>query len=140
MDIRGVDHLNLTVRDLEESARWYGRVFRFAPVERGERDGLRWAILRSEEGKGATMLCLYERPDFAAFDPEALGERGLHGIRHFGFRIEDEAGWRALLEEEGLEHEEMSWPYSTSWYVNDPTGYEIEVACWKGGRIRFGSN
>jgi catechol 2,3-dioxygenase-like lactoylglutathione lyase family enzyme len=137
MDVSGFDHLNLTVRDLAESAAWYGRIFRFAVVEEGLWEGVRWAILRSAGGRGDAMLCLYERPEYDGADPDLLGRRRMHGIRHFGLRIEDEAAWRELLRREALDTEEMGWPNSTSWYVNDPTGYEIEVACWKGGRVRF---
>jgi catechol 2,3-dioxygenase-like lactoylglutathione lyase family enzyme len=139
MDVAGFDHLNLTVRDLGESAAWYQRIFRFELVEEGIREGVRWGILRSAGGRGTAMLCLYERPEYGDADPEALGAHQLHGIRHFGLRIEDEGEWRALVEREKLETEEMSWPHSTSWYVNDPTGYEIEVAHWKKGRIEFAS-
>ena len=32
----------------------------------------------------------------------------------------------------------VSWPHSTSWYVVDPTGYEIEVALWNEDRVTFG--
>ena len=137
MDIAGLDHLNLTVRDLGESAAWYRRLFRFELVEEGVRDGVRWGILRSGGGRGTAMLCLYERPQYGAADPEALGGLRLHGIRHFGLRIEDEAEWRALVEREQLQTEALRWPHSTSWYVNDPTGYEIEVAHWNQGRIEF---
>jgi catechol 2,3-dioxygenase-like lactoylglutathione lyase family enzyme len=137
MDVSGFDHLNLTVRDLAETAAWYGRIFRFAAVEEGVREGIRWMILRSSGGHGGAMLCLYERPGYEGADPELLGRRRLHGIRHFGLRIEDERGWRELLRREGLPYEETTWPHSTSWYVTDPTGYEIEVAHWKEGRVRF---
>jgi len=140
MDIAGFDHLNLTVRDFGESVAWYRRLFRFELVEEGVREGVRWGILRSAGARGTAMLCIYERPEYGKADPEALGGHRLHGIRHFGLRIEDEGEWRALVEREKIETEEMCWPHSTSWYVNDPTGYEIEVAHWKGGRIRFASD
>lgn len=139
MDVCGFDHLNLTVRDLAESTAWYGRIFRFVVVEEGIRDGVRWAILRSQSGQGGAMLCLYERANYEGADPELLGRRGLHGIRHFGLRIEGEQAWRELLGRENLKYEETRWPFSTSWYVNDPTGYEIEVSCWISGEVRFGS-
>ena len=84
------------------------------------------------------MLCIYECPQYAPGPPEVLGGLRLHGIRHFGLRIEDEGEWRALVEREGIPAEETRWERSTSWYVNDPTGYEIEVAHWKDGRIEFG--
>lgn len=132
-----LDHLNLSVRDFEETVAWYGRVFRFALVEEGTGDGVRWGILRSGEGRGEALLCVYHHPDFAFLDPEDLGGRRLHGMRHVGFRIDDEADWRKTVEREGLDVEEISYPHSHSWYVNDPTGYEIEVVLWAGDRVLF---
>jgi hypothetical protein len=32
---------------------------------------------------------------------------------------------------------EVHWPHSRSWYVNDPTGWEIEVVRWQGDTVRF---
>ena len=77
MDVAGFDHLNLTVRDLDESVAWYRRIFRFALVEQGVREGVRWGILRSEDGRGSAMLCIYERPEYRAAGPGAPppGER-----------------------------------------------------------------
>jgi catechol 2,3-dioxygenase-like lactoylglutathione lyase family enzyme len=137
MDVAGFDHLNLTVRDFEESVAWYRRLFRFELVEEGVREGIRWGILRSRGGRGGAMLAIYERPELGTADPEAPGGLPVHRVRHFGLRIDDPAEWRRLLERESLPSEECSWPHSTSWYVNDPTGYEIEVAHWKDGQIRF---
>jgi hypothetical protein len=31
----------------------------------------------------------------------------------------------------------VEWNNSTSWYVTDPTGYEIEVAAWDRDSIQF---
>ena len=134
MNVR-VDHLNLSVRDLDETVAWYGRVFGFTVAEEGVWDGVRWAILRS----GDTMLCAYHRPEFAFLDNEELGRRKLHGIRHPGFRITDEARWLRTIEREGLTVEEIVHPHSRSWYVYDPTGYEIEVVAWKNDRVAFES-
>jgi catechol 2,3-dioxygenase-like lactoylglutathione lyase family enzyme len=132
-----LDHLNLSVRDLDETIGWYGRVFGFAPVEEGTWDGVRWAILRSDAGKGDALLCVYHHPEYAHLGNDDLAQRRLHGIRHPGFRITDERRWLETVEREGLEVEEIVYPHSRSWYVYDPTGYEIEVACWKGDRITF---
>ena len=75
--IKFIDHLNMTVRNLDESLDWYARVFGFEWVESGEREGVRWAIIRS----GEAMLCLYEYPDRIYEGPYA--EVPHHGIRHF---------------------------------------------------------
>jgi len=128
-----MDHLNLSVRDLDETIAWYGRVFGFAVAQEGVWDGVRWAILRS----GDTMLCAYHHPEFRFVDNEGLAARHLHGIRHPGFRISDERRWRQTVERERLDVEEIVYPYSRSWYVYDPTGYEIEVVRWNDDRVTF---
>ena len=46
MSIEQLDHLNMTVRTLDESIEWYGRVFDFKVVERANRDGVEWAVIR----------------------------------------------------------------------------------------------
>ena len=137
MDALRLDHLNLSVRDLDEAVGWYGRVFGFAPVEEGTWDGVRWSILRSGEGRGDALLCAYHHPDYAFLAPEELGRRRLHGTRHVGFRIADEARWRKTIEREKLDVEEIPYPHSHSWYVQDPTGYEIEVVLWNEDRVVF---
>ena len=136
MDVR-LDHLNLSVRDFGETVAWYGRVFGFALVEEGVGDGVRWGVLRSGEGTGDALLCVYHHPEFRFPGGEELESRRLHGIRHPGFRITDEARWRETVEREGLEVEEIVYPHSHSWYVNDPTGYDIEVVLWNGDRVAF---
>ena len=38
--------------------------------------------------------------------------------------------------EEGLQ-DGVRWGVIRAWYIQDPTGYEIEVACWNDDTIRF---
>ena len=132
MQIRNLDHLNMTVRDFEESAAWYERIFGFEVVERKEMDGLPWGVLRC----GETMLCLYERQDHTFLNRFQLRERGLHGMAHFALRIDNRQEWMEVMEREGIEVNydgEVDWPHSRSWYISDPTGYEIEVVLWDHG-------
>ena len=136
MSVRHLDHLNLSVVDLEQSTDWYGRVFGFTREEQGLHNGVPWAILRS----GEAMLCLYEEPTREFIGHEDLRERGLHGLNHFGLRIDDREAWEALIEREGLVVRyggRVDWPHSDAWYVVDPTGYEIEVVLWHDDRVRF---
>ena len=133
MGVKHLDHLNMSVADLERSVDWYARVFGFEKVEGGQHDGRPWAILRS----GDALLCLYQHPERRAPDPE---EHGHHGLAHFGLRIDDRAAWEATVEREGVPvgyGGAFRWPHSTAWYVTDPTGYEIEVALWEADRVAF---
>lgn len=140
MQATRIDHVNFTVRDFEESADWYRRVFGFEVVEKSERDGQPWGVLRSEGGRGEAMLCIYQAPEREFVDRFGLRDRKIHGFGHFSLRIHDEAEWLETLEREkiavlydGL----VQWPHSRSWYITDPTGYEIEVVLWKDEQVAF---
>jgi catechol 2,3-dioxygenase-like lactoylglutathione lyase family enzyme len=132
MVVKHLDHLNVSVADLTATEDWYARVFGFRKVEGGTYDGRPWSILRS----GDALLCCYEHPERKDPDPEVHGH---HGLAHFGLRITDRASWEETMRRENV-HVSIGphpWPHSTAWYVSDPTGYEIEVACWDDDSVRF---
>ena len=58
MNVRHLDHINMTVRDFDQTVDWYGRVFDFELVEEDLTEGVRWGVIRS----GDAMLCIYEHP------------------------------------------------------------------------------
>lgn len=136
MGVRHLDHVNLTVENFDETVEWYGRVFDFSVVEKGVIDGHRWGVIRS----GDAMLCIYERPGYVYKDRFQLEREKTHVIRHIGLRFSGRAEWESRMEREGIEIREgylVENPHSTSWYVQDPTGHEIEVACWNDDVISF---
>ena len=136
--VSNLDHLNLTVRDLAESLRFYSDLFGFEPVERFDPtsgDPYPWVIVRS----GEAMLCLYEHPNLATAPryPEAPI---VQEVRHFALRIRDGAAFARLVQERRLPlvfGEPIRWPHSTSYYIEDPTGHQIEVVAWDDDTICF---
>ena len=137
MKLKNIDHVNITVANFDETVAWYGRVFGFELVEEAMQDDTRWGVIR----QGDVMLCIYEYPDCAFEDRFALRKRRLHGINHYGLRITDGAEWEAIVEREKLKvlyGGPIRWDHSKSWYIADPTGWEIEVALWDDDTIRFG--
>ena len=131
-----LDHIKLTIDDLDETIEWYGRVFGFEVVERDVQDGVPWAVLRVEDA----MLCVYEHPERTKLDRFELQDRGIHGMNHFSLRIEDESNWQKVVDAESLEilyGGIVTWPHSRSWYIKDPTGNEIEVTSWADGKPDF---
>ena len=61
-------------------------------------------------------------------------------MAHFGLRITDVEEWLETVDREKIEvlyGGEITWPHSRSWYIEDPTGYEIEVALWADDRVTF---
>jgi hypothetical protein len=100
-------------------------------------DGTRWGVIR----QGEVMLCIYQFENCRLEDRFAMRDRGLHGINHFGLRITDRGAWEDTLVREEIEvlyNGPTRWPHSTSWYIEDPTGWEIEVALWDNDTIVFG--
>lgn len=135
MNVRNLDHLNLTVKNVDDSKKWYHDLFDFNEVESGVRSGVRWSILRS----GDAMLCMYEHPELEEPD-EANGST--HKIYHFGLRITDREQFEQRIKQHKVPVEyggAIRYPHSWSWYVSDPTGYEIEVALWDENTVKFGN-
>ena len=134
--IQRLDHVNFTVNSFEESARWYEKLFGFKIVEEEITDNVRWGVLRT----GDIMLCIYEHPEFTHLDRFSLADHKLHGMAHFAFRINNVEQWLSKVAELGIEilyEGAVRWPHSTSWYIKDPTGYEIEVVHWDEDEVNF---
>lgn len=128
-----VDHMNMTVKDLDQSVEWYGNVFGFYLVEKGNYSGRRWTILRS----GEFMLCLYQSPNA---EPKKISFGDYPRVSHFGFRITNREVWEKIMIEQAIPlrpDEPIRYPHSWSWYVLDPSGYEIEVTLWDNDQILF---
>ncbi|MEE9311919.1 MAG: VOC family protein, partial [Planctomycetota bacterium] len=85
MKVRNLDHLNLSVRNFDETVEWYGRVFGFEKVEEGVEDGVKWGVIKG----GDAMLCIYEHADFKKLEWREEADAGRHYIAHFALRIED---------------------------------------------------
>jgi lactoylglutathione lyase len=131
-----LDHVNITVNNLEESILWYHNIFGFEKVEGGVNGfGRAWAIVACED----SMIAMHESADRRSADTN--GDMSVHRVYHFGLRVEDAEAWRAVVREYGLRlyyGGEVAYPHSRSWYVHDPSGHEIEVSCTGGGVLRFG--
>jgi lactoylglutathione lyase len=136
VQVQQIDHLNMTVRNLKESVVFYKNLFGFEVVEEGgSEDTYPWAILRSK----SAMLCLYEHEHVETSrrfpHPPVVQE-----VRHFAFRVLDGPGFESLCRESGIElifGGPVRWPRSTSYYIADPTGHQIEVVAWDDDEIRF---
>jgi catechol 2,3-dioxygenase-like lactoylglutathione lyase family enzyme len=113
----GLTHINLVVRDLERSLRFYEDVF---GVKEYYRDETSVQVL----GPG--------RHDVIAFEKDKRGAGKKGGLTHFGFRLVrasdidsavrevERAGGKILRRGEFA----PGFPFV---YVKDPDGYEIEI-------------
>ena len=136
MRIKNIDHLNLTVADFDASVAWYNRVLGFELVEEDVQDGTRWGVIRQGDGIHSAR----QSEDCRLEDRFAMRKMGLHGINHFGLRITDRQAWEKTISRENIEllyDGPIRWLHSTSWYIEDPTGHEIEVALWDDDTVAF---
>ncbi len=133
MSIR-LDHVNITVNQLDESIRWYGKLFGFEKVEGGiTEQGKRWAIVACND----SMIAMTE---YEEKQPANQKFHSTQRIFHFGIRVVNADDWRTKVKQNDLKlyyGGEIEYPNSRSWYVHDPSGHEIEVSCSDGKPLRF---
>ncbi len=121
-----IDHVNMKVKDLEKSVKFYKNLFGFEIKQ--EENANKLDVPSKIIGNDTIKLCLYEVPDMS---PEG-------GIAHFGFNI---ANFNEVIEKckelgvEILYGGIVDWEKSKSVYIVDPSGYEIELGEISGGGL-----
>ena len=130
VNARCIDHVNLSVRDLDKSIDFYSRLLGIDIKERGEGNGVRWCILG---GRDRFYVCFFEIPKGEPYKPND------NHINHVGFVVDDidetirrirQLRLRVLFNDAPVE-----WPRSKSAYVNDPDGIMIEFTNRFGGGL-----
>ena len=117
MQLEGIDHVALSVRDAEKAAQWYIDVLGFERMHEGMWNGVPVFI-----GKGTTALALF---------PAKSSEPVRGGIRmlHLAMRA-DRKNFLAAQEElkqRGIKFEFEDHEISHSIYFNDPDGHHLEI-------------
>jgi catechol 2,3-dioxygenase-like lactoylglutathione lyase family enzyme len=130
VNARRMDHVNLSVRDLDVSAAFYAALLGIELKEQGNNGTTRWCILGAPE---RFYVCLSEIPGAAPFKPE-----GIH-INHVGFVVDDIDETVSRIRQLGLSlaygDKTLDWPRSRSAYVIDPNGIVIEITNKFGGAL-----
>jgi len=121
-----IDHVNMKVKDLEESVSFFSNLFGFEVKQddNPNKAGVPSKII----GNDSIKLCLYEVPDMS---PEG-------GIAHFGFHVDNFSKVITKCKELGVQilyGGEVDWEKSCSVYILDPSGYEIELSEVSGGGL-----
>ncbi|TNE98660.1 MAG: VOC family protein [Deltaproteobacteria bacterium] len=127
-DIRGIDHLNLNVKNLELSKDFYKKLFDLDEKESGTSSlGNKYSIIGKKDG---FYLCLYESL--------GAGEVASGFFNHFGVNVLNYDGIIEKLDHEAIPYEyggHVEYPGSRSVYVVDPNGIEIEISEKFGGNL-----
>ena len=120
----GIDHLNFKVIDLQKTTDFYKDLFGFEIVkEQPEEDSY---IIGNEKVK----LCLYENKNMQKYVKK--------GFAHFGLHISNFDDVLKKCEEMDIKiyyGGPLEWENSTSVYIQDPNGYEIELTRTFGGGL-----
>ncbi|PYL72567.1 MAG: VOC family protein [Verrucomicrobia bacterium] len=124
MELEGIDHVALTVRDVERSANWYIEVLGFEQLHEGMWDGIPTFI-----GKGNSAIALFPARDG---DSKSSACTGKIRMLHLAFRANHD-GFLAAQEElkrRGIKFEFQDHEISHSIYFHDPDGHELEITTY----------
>jgi catechol 2,3-dioxygenase-like lactoylglutathione lyase family enzyme len=129
VNARCIDHVNLSVSDLDRSVDFYSRLLGIEVKEQGEGQGVRWCILGDRD---RFYVCFFEVPK-GTYKPNDIH------INHVGFVVDDIDETVRRIHDLGFRLEfndaPIDWPRSKSAYVNDPDGIMIEFTNRFGGGL-----
>ena len=124
MELEGIDHVALSVRDVERAAQWYIDILGFEHRHEGVWDGIPTFI-----GKGTTAIALF--PTKSDVNPSL--PRAEIRMLHLAFR----AGRKNFLvaqdelKRHGIKFEFSDHEISHSIYFRDPDGHELEITTYE---------
>src|SRR6266478_252558 len=125
MQLEGIDHVAVGVRDVERSAKWYIEVLGFERLYDGAWDGVPTFI-----GKGNTGIALFPaNPDAKS---TSITHRAIR-ILHLAFRANRENFLAAQqeLKKRGIKFEFQDHEISHSIYFRDPDGHQLEITTYE---------
>jgi catechol 2,3-dioxygenase-like lactoylglutathione lyase family enzyme len=124
LDLQGIDHVALSVRDVEQSRRWYIDVLGFEHRYPGMWDGVPVFV-----GKGATALALFPVQSASPLPRP----RSSITMLHLAFRTNRD-GFVAAQDElnaRGIAFQFQDHEISHSIYFRDPDGHELEITTYE---------
>jgi len=124
-EIDTLDHVALSVRDLERSARWYADVLGFKRLHEGKWNGI--PIFVGNDAAAVALFPASEEIGSASVDRAAV--RTLH----FAFRTDRQNFLRAQdeLKKRAISFEFQDHEISHSIYFRDPDGHKIEITTYE---------
>src|SRR5439155_9901191 len=124
MQLEGIDHVAVAVRDIERSAKWYTEVLGFKRLYEGVWNGVPTFV-----GKGNTGLALFPASSNEKSAPSS--QRALR-ILHLAFRADRQNFLTAQreLENRDIKFEFQDHEISHSIYFRDPDGHALEITTY----------
>jgi glyoxylase I family protein len=129
-EITGVNHIALTVNELDISVPWYTEVFGLAEVMRVDEGVHKYVVLIHPGSQLVVGLHAHDANEGEAFKETRTG------LDHIGFQVESRAAldaWEARFAELGVEHSPITdAPYGGVLVFRDPDNIQLELFCWPG--------
>jgi catechol 2,3-dioxygenase-like lactoylglutathione lyase family enzyme len=125
MQLEGIDHVALAVRDVEQSANWYADVLGFERRYEGMWEGIPTFI-----AKGNTAIALFP---LRGTDSKSASHTGRIGMLHLAFRANRENFLTSQeeLKSRGIKFEFQDHEISHSIYFRDPDGNQLEITTYE---------
>jgi len=123
IEVEGIDHVAMSVGDVEQSAQWYVDVLGFKRLFDGMWDGVPVFI-----GKGTTALAL-----FPVSEKQASSGPGGVRMLHLALRATRKNFLAAQreLKNRGIKFEFQDHEISHSIYFRDPDGHKLEITTYE---------
>ncbi len=116
-----LEHINLTVSDLDRSIAFYRDLLDLPTRWKGPIDDER---LGAHVGDDRSYLALFQATADGPIDHDYMRP----GVNHFGFVVDDLEDMRRRLERLGaIVHLEADYEPGRRIYFSDPDGYEVEL-------------
>ena len=125
MDLEGIDHVAMSVPDVERSAHWYIDVLGFE-----RRYAEMWEGTPVFIGKGTTSIALFPA---RSNERSTSSDRGGVQMLHLAFRASGKNFLTAQeeLKQRGIRFEFEDHEISHSIYFSDPDGHKLEITTYE---------
>ncbi|MBX7044371.1 MAG: VOC family protein [Ignavibacteria bacterium] len=121
----GLDHIAITVKDMQQTIKWYTEVIGLEHVHKDKWDGVPAFLLAN--GSGIAVF-----PANVSLDDSGPANEK-YDVRHFAFRVNRENFERAkkIYREKNLEYKIEDHEICYSIYTKDPDGYIVELTTYE---------
>lgn len=122
-----LEHVNITVNDIEQSRRFYADLFGFTTRWEGHASGRAGPIKAVHMGTADIYVSLFEAED----EGRAPADYAAAGLNHFALQVDALEPYRERLAEMGVTvHLDEHYEPGERIYFYDPSGVEIELVAY----------